>query len=136
MKTTIKISLSLLLSLLLLATLIACDDTASSALWENATYQKDATVGEGATSVTLLIEAGEKSITLTLKTDKEKLGDAMFEVGLIEDASFFSILNGIEASWSADQAYWAFYQGETLMNHGVNDTTIESNAQYRFVYTK
>ncbi len=135
-KTTLSI-LSAILSLLCLLSFVACQEkTETTDLWFSAAFLSDATVGEGAKTVTLLIEAGEKTVTLTLKTDKDKLGDAMFAEGLINDASFFNVLNGIEASWEKDNAYWAFYQGEILMNHGVNDTEIKGGESFRFVYTK
>lgn len=105
-------------------------------LWENATYLSNTTVGEGEKSVTFTVEAEGKMITVTLKTDKATLGAAMFEYELINDAEFFNVLNGMEASWEKDQAYWAFYEGETLMPHGVNDEKIEGGESYRFVYTK
>jgi hypothetical protein len=60
----------------------------------------------------------------------------MYEQKLINDASFFNVLNGIEASWEKDKAYWAFYEGETMMPHGVNDEKISGGESYRFVYTK
>ena len=105
-------------------------------LWEKATYLSNTTVGEGAKTVTFTVEAEGKNLTITLKTDKEKLGEAMFEHKLINDDSFFNVLNGIEASYEKDQAYWAFYEGETMMPHGVNDEKINGGESYRFVYTK
>jgi hypothetical protein len=105
-------------------------------LWKNATYLSNTTVGDGAKSVTFTVEAEGKMITVTLKTDKETLGEAMFEHDLINDASFFNVLNGMEASWEKDQAYWAFYEGETMMPYGVNDQKITGGESFRFVYTK
>ena len=105
-------------------------------LWENATYLTDTTVGEGAKTVSFTVEADGKMITVTLKTDKATLGEAMYEHELINDPSFFDTLNGILASWIEDQAYWAFYEGENIMPHGVNDENIEGGEAYRFVYTK
>ena len=105
-------------------------------LWENATYFANTTIGEGAKTVSFTVEADGKMITITIKTDKATLGEAMFEHKLINDASFFDKLNGIEASWEKDQAYWAFYEGETMMPHGVNDENIDGGESYRFVYTK
>jgi hypothetical protein len=93
-------------------------------------------VGKGEKTVTLTVEAADQSITITLKTDKATLGEAMYEQKLINDASFFNVLNGIEASWEKDKAYWAFYEGETMMPHGVNDEKISGGESYRFVYTK
>ena len=140
MKKSILTAVAVLLSFACLVCLISCDvqetPSAEGGLWENAIYSADAEVGEGARTVTFTVEAEDKIVTITLKTDKENLGEAMFEQGLINDASFFSVLNGIEASWEKDQAYWGFYQDDELMPYGVNDQKIEGGESYRFVYTK
>ena len=108
----------------------------ATGLWEKATYLANTTVGEGSKTVTFTVEADGKMITITLKTDKATLGEAMFEEELINDASFFNVLNGMEASWEKDQAYWAFYEGDTMMPYGVNDQNIDGGESFRFVYTK
>ena len=137
MKKSIIRSISIILSLVFVFALASCSANGSGGeLWENASYTEDVTVGDGAKTVTFTVETAEKTITITLKTDKNTLGDAMYELGLINDAVFFDVLNGIEASWAKDQAYWAFYEGETLMPHGVNDENIDGGESYRFVYTK
>lgn len=105
-------------------------------LWKNAKYLSDVTIGEGSKTVSFTIEAEGQQITVTLKTDKATLGEAMYEQGLINDPSFFDTLNGILASWDKDKAYWAFYQGETMMPYGVNDQKISGGENFRFVYTK
>ena len=140
MKKSILTAVAVLLSFVCLVCLISCEaqetQEAQGGLWETATYSSDAVVGEGARTVTFTVEAEEKIITITLKTDKENLGEAMFEQGLINDAAFFNVLNGIEASWEKDQAYWAFYEGDEMKPYGVNDQNIEGGESYRFVYTK
>ena len=142
--------LALMLALCCVFSIVSCEKTEdttaetlsegekieATGLWEKATYLSNSTVGEGAKTVTFTVEAEGKILTITLKTDKEKLGEAMFEHKLINDASFFNVLNGIEASWENDKAYWAFYEGETMMPHGVNDEKIDGGESYRFVYTK
>ena len=136
MKKTLRSIVALLLALIFVFALASCNSVDKTGVWENATYRKDMEFGDGAKTVTFTVETAEKTITITLKTDKNTLGDAMYEVGLINDAVFFDVLNGIEASWAKDQAYWAFYEGETLMPHGVNDENIDGGESYRFVYTK
>ena len=108
----------------------------ATGLWASATHLSNTTVGEGAKTVSFTVEAEGKSLTIILKTDEANLGEAMFEHKLINDASFFNVLNGIEASWEKDQAYWAFYKGEAMMPYGVNDEKINGGESYRFVYTK
>ena len=114
----------------------SCNKIDAEGLWENATYRKDVTVGEGSKEVTLRIEIDDQFIDITLKTDAVKLGDAMFAEGLINDATFFDTLNGIKADWDKDKAYWGFYKGEEYMMVGVNDVEISGGESYRFVYAK
>ncbi len=137
MKKSITASVAIFLSIVCILCFVACDqDADTTALWENATYSSDTTLGNGEKTVLVSVEAGEKSIVLTLNTDKNNLGDAMYEHGLINDPTFFNVLNGIEASWKKDQAYWAFYEGDTIMPYGVNDQRINGGESFRFVYTK
>ena len=137
MKKSVVSTVSIFLSVVLLLCFVSCGEKVeSTGLWENATYFSDTTLGKGEKTVSFDIEAEGQAITITLKTDKATLGEAMFEHGLINDASFFNILNGMEASWEKDQAYWAFYQGDKLMPYGVNDQTINGGENFRFVYTK
>ena len=119
-------------------TAVASNDACVSAtgLWANATYLEDTTLGEGSKSVSFAVEAEGQKITINLKTDAATLGEAMYAENLVNDASFFNVLNGIEASWENDSAYWAFYQGEAMMMHGIGDEPITDGANYRFVYTK
>ena len=138
MKKTILSVTSVILVVISLLCFVSCDNKGveKTGVWENATYTSDVTLGEGSKTVTFDIEAEGKKITITLKTDKETLGAAMYEQGLINDPSFFDTLNGMLASWDKDKAYWAFYQGETMMPYGVNDQEISGGESFRFVYTK
>ena len=137
MKKTIVSSLSLILSIICLFCFISCEEKVeASGLWENATYLSDITLGDGEKTVSFTVEAEDKVITITLKTDKATLGEAMYEHGLVNDATFFDTLNGIKADWNKDQAYWGFYQGEEFMMVGINDTEIIGGESYRFVYSK
>ncbi len=135
-KTAIKILVLILSALMILSVVSCAKKIDATGLWENATYLSDTTLGNGSKTVSFTVEAGEEKITITLKTDSATLGEAMFDEGIVNDASFFNILNGIEASWDKDQAYWAFYKGDSLMPYGINDEAISDGASYRFVYTK
>ena len=119
-----------------LETAAADSELDATGLWAKAKYRKDTTVGDGGKTVKIDVEADGKKITITLKTDKATLGEAMYEYGLLNDPSFFDVLNGIKADWNKDQAYWAFYEGENYMTVGVNDTKIKGGEHYRFVYSK
>lgn len=137
MKTAIKNTLAIVLSVAFILCLISCGEKVdATGLWENATYLKDTTVGKGSKTVLIDIEAGDQKITLTIKTDKATLGEALYELELVNDPSFFDTLNGIKADWNKDQAYWAFYKGEEYMMIGIADAEIAGGEHYRLVYTK
>ncbi len=141
MKQTIKITMSLLLAVILLFCIVSCREKVdATGLWESATYRSDTTLGEGASTVKLVLTAGEQSITFTIKTDKATLGEALYEHGLINDVSFFDTCNGIKADWDKDQAYWAFYVGdsESMANYGVDDPKSVTTGEptYRLIYTQ
>ena len=134
----LKTNVVAVVALLLVAVfcLASCNKIEAEGLWETATYRKDVTVGEGSKEVKVEVVIDEQSIVITLKTDKAKLGDAMFAEGLINNATFFDELNGIKADWNKDKAYWAIYAGDEYMMVGVNDIEISGGERYRFVYTK
>lgn len=137
MKKTVISTAAIILSLVCILCFVSCGEKVeATGLWENATYLSDTTLGNGEKSVSFTVEAGEQSVTITLKTDKTTLGEAMYEHGLVNDPSFFNVLNGIEANWDKDQAYWAFYNGDDYMMVGIDEAEIDSEANYRFVYTK
>ena len=134
LKTNVVVVVSLLLVAVLC--LASCNKIEAEGLWESATYRKDVTVGEGAKEVKVEVAVEDQSIVITLKTDEEKLGDALFAEELVNDPTFFDTINGIKADWNKDQAYWAFYTGDEYMMVGVNDVEISGGESYRFVYTK
>ena len=141
--------LALLLGLLLLLSLAACtpeeqppvtppagEDAPLDPIWDKATYKHDSILGNGGKAVLVDVEAKGHTISIMLQTNEETLGQALYELKLINDPSFFDTLNGMKADWNADQAYWAFYQGDSYMSVGVNETVIEGGEHYRFVYTQ
>ena len=140
MKTCVR-SLTLLLAALLLFSFASCKKTPPDALWESTTYLEDTTLGEGKTTVKVEIKAGEHSITLTIRTDRTILGDALTDLRLIEgEESTYGLyvkkVNGITADYDVDQSYWGFYKnGEYLMT-GVDSTTIADGEHYELVYEK
>ena len=128
---------SLILVIVSLFALVGCAEKVdATGLWENATYLSDTTVGKGTKTVTVEIIAAEQSITLTVKTDKEDLGAALYELGIINDATFFDTCNGIKADWDADQAWWAFKQNGEMLNYGVGDAEISGGESFSIEYTK
>lgn len=142
MKKTVRL-LAIVLSILMVALLfVACaNKVAREGLWKDATYTSDKTFGKGATTITLVVTAGDESVTFTVKTDKETVGAALVEAGLIEgeDSTYGMMVtkvNGIAADWEVDQSYWAFYIGSDYAMTGVDSTPVVADTQYGFTYTK
>ena len=136
MKTANRI-FTVILLLAIALSITACGNKVDrEGLWESATYVKDTTLGKGDKTVKCDVVVGDNFITVTVKTDKDTFGEALYEVELINDASFFDTCNGIKADWNEDQAYWAFYNGDDYMLVGVAEAVITGGEHYRLVYTQ
>ncbi len=139
MRSTVKITTFLLLVAMVLFCTLSCDKKTDTAeLWKNATYRSDTTIGNGANTVRVKVTAGEQSVTLTVKTDKATLGEALYERQLVNDPSFFDTCNGIKADWNRDRAYWTFYVGDESAPYGIGDTRAATVGEptYQIIYTK
>ena len=136
MKNTPR-ALSILILLTLAFSLTACfkKEVDVTGLWEQAIYTSDTTLGKGATTVEVEFVIEDRSITITLKTDKTTLGEALYEHNLINDPSFFDTANGIKADWDANQAWWKLCKNGQMTNHGVDKLTLTNGDHYEFIYT-
>ena len=133
--------LSLLLILCLVLTLCACNKTKAPDLWENALYTEDTELGQGAKTVTVQVQAEDKTVSFTIHTDCATLGEALTEHGLVEgDMGEFGLyikkVNGILADYDVDQSYWGFYSGGEYMMSGVDTTEISGGESYELIRTK
>ena len=141
MKKTIKSVASLFLAILVVFAIVSCNTVEKTGLWENATYRKDKEFGSGAKTVVVEVVAGEESVIFTIKTDKEMVGAALLENGLIagEEGAYglyVKVVNGITADYDIDGSYWAFYVNGEFAMTGVDTTTIEEGVTYKLEYTK
>lgn len=157
MKTRIlSVMLALLMCVMLTCSLCACGNAentepttaatvaeteAVDPLWESATYLEDTVLGEGATTIDVKVEAGEKAITVTINTDAENLEDALLGVDLVQGEEgayglYIKTVNGILADYDVDQSYWAMYKDGEYLTTGANETVITSGDHYELVYTK
>ena len=139
MKTRTLQVISLLL--ILAMALCACGKEAPTGLWKDATYTKDTTFGEGSKTVTVAVEMEEKSVTFTVKTDAETVGEALMEHDLIQGDEgpyglYVKTVNGVRADYDKDGCYWAFYVGQEYAMQGIELTPIDESAAYRLVYAK
>ena len=138
-KTRKQVSL-ILLALLLSALLIACNGVEKAGLWEEATYTKDTELGEGGKTIAVEVKAEEQSITFTIHTDAETLGDALDEhnlVGGTEGAFGLMIdtVNGMTVKFEDGGYWWGIYKDGVTAESGVDGIVIENGAHYELVRT-
>ena len=128
--------------LLLLLALVLAACTPVPVSWEDATYKKDAEVGKGTTTITVKVTAEDKTVAITLHTDKTDLAEAMLAEGLCagEEGAYglyIKYVNGIRADYDLDGGYYwkLVVDGEDSMM-GASGTVITAGSIYEFVRTK
>lgn len=132
--------LSVFLLVVLSFSLFACGNKNTVDLWANALYAEDTVLGSGAKTIFVDVIAQEKTVTFTINTDKETVGDALVEHNLVSGEKgayglYVKFVNGIEADYDKNQSYWAFTKsGESLLT-GVDGEKIEDNTHYELTYT-
>lgn len=98
-------------------------------------------IGEGKHEFHFYVRTEDQSKLYIVKTDKDTVGDALIELGLIEgDESEYGLfvkkVDGITADYETDGTYWAFYvNGEYAMS-GVDQTEITDGADYMLSWEK
>lgn len=73
--------------------------------------------------------------TIATTLDRVLLDEGIIPEGNIVDGMFTTV-DGETASWTADQAYWAFYMGDDYASVGICDATVTDGASYKLVYEK
>lgn len=153
---------ALVLSLILAAGLLAgCGASASSAASSAASSEavSSEVVSEAAPAESAAVSTAEdaaaaiavtftvtgadgESTVLTLDaTDSEKLSDALAAAGVISAeeaaAGFVTVVNGEEADYNADGAWWCLTDAAGEMTTvGVADIELHDGDSYAFTYTK
>ena len=74
-------------------------------------------------------------MSFTVKTDKDIVGEALQELGVLEGEEgpyglYVKVVNGITAIYEEDGSYWAFYENGEYGLTGVDMTDIEAGASY------
>lgn len=142
MKKNYKSFLPLLLCLILAFCIGGCgSNTKDSDLWANAAYTEDTEFGEGNVTIQAEVKVNENDITFTIHTDTTTLGDALLEHSLIagddgEYGLYVKEVNGIQADYDTDKAYWAFYKDGEYLTTGVDSANITDGEHYEIVYTQ
>ena len=141
--------LALLLALVMVLSLAACGNKAQ----DNGTADKDAGAvtdtdnntgdnGDAAapqdsvvTDGDVIVQLDGTAITFTVNTDKETVGEALLELGVVagdttEYGLYITTVNGVTLDYNTDGAYWAFYINGEYASTGVDATNIEAGAAY------
>ncbi len=120
----------------------ACSKTLpESDVWSEAVYTEDIELGDGEKTVLVEVMAEDKSVTFTIHSDKETLGEALIEHNLIEGENgayglYVKKVNGITADYDKNQCYWGFNKNGEGMMTGVDGAVFNDGEHYELVYTK
>ena len=142
MKQTIKLTLALVLCLSMLLCFVSCAEKVdATGRWEEATWRSDREFGKGEVSVQVEVKVEEQSVTFTIHTDKEMLGDALLEHELIAGDEgpyglYVKRVNGMLADYDVDGTYWALYKDGAYATSGVDTTKIADGEHYELVLSK
>ena len=133
------LSFALALFILCSASLVSCKKQTTD-LFQSAVYKEDTTIGEGKKTLHLIFKIPDHTVNFTVLTDKNTVGDALLEVGLIEGDNgpyglYVKKTNGILADYDIDRSYWAFYINGDMAMSGVDMTEIDESAEYTLEYS-
>lgn len=115
----------------------------ASAAQSEADGQTDKHVlGEGSTQFDFtVVDQDGNETPFEIHTDKEIVGEALQELGLIEGEEgqyglFVKTVDNITADYDKDGVYWAFYVNDEYAQEGVDSTAITEGESYAFKVEK
>lgn len=87
------------------------------------------------------LEDGSRKSTHEITTDKETVGAALLEEGLIEGEDgpyglYVKTVDGVLADYETTGTYWSFYIGDEYAMTGVDSTPVEAGKVYSFRIAK
>lgn len=88
-----------------------------------------------------VVHADKSAKTFTYQTDAEYLGEVLLAEGLVEgDESEYGLyitkVDGEEADYDTDKAYWALMCNGEYSETGADTTPIQDGDNFQLVYTK
>ena len=95
----------------------------------------------GAKTITVTVVHGDgSSKDFTYNTDEEYLGPVLLAEGLVVGEMgpyglMISAVDGEEAVWEANNAYWALFVGEEYATSGADTTPVYDGSTFRLEYT-
>ena len=95
--------------------------------------------GSKAYSVTVVHKDGTVK-DFAYRTDAEYLAEALLEEGLVsgEDSQYgltIITVDGEDAVWDTDNAYWAIWIGEEMSMTGASETPVYDGSTFKLEYT-
>ena len=97
---------------------------------------------EGDKTVTVkVVHADQSEKEFTYETDDEYLGELLTEEGLVEgEVSEYGMditqVDGEQAVFETDNAYWALYENGEYASTGADQTVLDNGDEFSLVYTK
>lgn len=74
-----------------------------------------------------------------ITTSAETLGDALYENELVSEdeyeAGYYTVVDGIEADFNADGAWWCLSVDGEMAEVGANDIALDDGEHYEITYT-
>ena len=135
-----KAALLTLLALVVILSLASCK-TVPEGLWDDAMYTEDTSLGEGAKTFTLKVTADEYTVTLTISSDMDTLGDALTEHSLMDGTLgdygvYITEVNGMTLVYEKHGMYWAIYESGEYAMTGVDTTPVNDGDVFKLEYTR
>ena len=97
---------------------------------------------EGEKTVTVkVVHADQSEKEFTYETDDEYLGELLTEEGLVEGevseyGMYITKVDGEQAVFETDNAYWALYENGEYASTGADQTVLDDGDDFSLVYTK
>jgi hypothetical protein len=128
--------LALLLTLALMLSLAACVSTKPA----ETIPEKPGETKAMKTFTVTVVHADGTSKEFSYETDKEYVGPVLTEAGLIKgnDGPYgleITHVDGEQAIYNTDKAYWSLYEGEEYALQGIDTTPVVDGGTYKLVYT-
>lgn len=110
-------------------------------LWKDAVYLSDTELGTGVKTIQVEVKVEDQSITFTLHTDRNTLGDVLTDHSLAEgEKSIYGLyikkVNGITADYDIDKSWWNICKDGKSLSTGADSTGIADGEHYELVYAK
>lgn len=99
------------------------------------------TTNQGTKTFTVTVVHGDgTSKDFTCHTDEEYLGQALLNDGLIQGEEgpyglYINTVDGEDAVYETDGAYWSLYVGEEYAMQGIDLTPVNDGDAFKLVYT-